>query len=130
MKKLRITVDGNVYEVTVEVLEDSDDWAPLAQSAPPVAGHYAPAVPAPVAAPPVAAPPPVQAGEVVSPLAATVVSVLVSPGEKVAAGQALIVLEAMKMESTVSAPAGGIVQAVYAEAGASVGEGQPLLALG
>jgi biotin carboxyl carrier protein len=128
MKKLRIGVEGKIYEVTVEVIEDTDEWSTAVPPpvAPPAVGAavQAPAAPAPSAAPAS------QPGDVVSPMSATVVSVLVKVGETVDAGQALVVIEAMKMESTVSAPSAGTVKAVRVEAGAVVSEGQALIALG
>jgi 3-methylcrotonyl-CoA carboxylase alpha subunit len=56
-------------------------------------------------------------------------AVLVTQGETVARGQALLSLEAMKMEHTLRAPRDGVVQALYARAGEQVSEGQTLLAL-
>jgi len=53
----------------------------------------------------------------------------VGEGDAVAAGQAVAVLEAMKMEFVVKAAAGGIVRAIAAQPGSSIAEGQPLLYL-
>ena len=58
-------------------------------------------------------------GEVVAEMAGTVVAVLVDAGQEVAAGDPLLVLEAMKMEHLVPAPASGVVTAVHARPGAS-----------
>lgn len=58
-----------------------------------------------------------------------VVAVNVADGEKVKAGQSLIVLEAMKMEHIVAAPADGIVATVRFAAGDQVMEGDELLAM-
>lgn len=67
------------------------------------------------------------------PVSATVpgslVSLLAHPGDLVRAGQRVAVIEAMKMEFEIVATQGGRVQAVLAELGHVVGEGQPLLAL-
>jgi biotin carboxyl carrier protein len=52
--------------------------------------------------------------------------VLVEPGAAVAAGQPLLVLEAMKMEQTVTAPADGVVAELRAKAGEQVAAGQVL----
>jgi acetyl/propionyl-CoA carboxylase alpha subunit len=60
---------------------------------------------------------------VVAPMPGKVVQVLVVPGEKVARGAALAVLEAMKMEHTLSAPADALVEAVEVTQGDQVGEG-------
>jgi len=58
-----------------------------------------------------------------------VLRVLTEVGAVVAAGQPLLVLEAMKMEQTVSAPAGGIVAELRAKAGEQVSTGQVLVVL-
>ncbi len=66
---------------------------------------------------------------VTAPLAAIVGSIAVSAGDLVRPGQALAVLEAMKMEHLVCAETGGRVLKVAAAPGASVTEGQPLVFL-
>lgn len=113
MKRLRITVEGKVYDVTVEVLDDGVS------------------APAPVAAVPVAVPAPVASGgeAVISQLAGSVVGVSVAVGQKVIEGQPLIVIEAMKMNTTVVSPRGGTVRAIDVEVGNAVEEGQTLLTL-
>jgi len=65
-----------------------------------------------------------------APMAATVVHIAVSAGERVRAGQALIVLEAMKMEHELHASRDGEVTAVLARPGEMVSEGDALLQLG
>ncbi|KGM42021.1 carbamoyl-phosphate synthase large subunit [Aquabacterium sp. NJ1] len=59
----------------------------------------------------------------------SLVTLLVQPGDIVRAGQRLAVIEAMKMEFEIMAPQGGRVEAVLAEVGTVVNEGQALLAL-
>ncbi|MEU7818021.1 carboxyl transferase domain-containing protein [Pseudonocardia sp. NPDC049154] len=70
------------------------------------------------------------AGGVRSPLPGLVVSVLVRPGDEVVEGQALAVLECMKLETTVVAPAGGTVAEVVVGPQATVRQGEVLLRLG
>src|SRR6266576_3558950 len=65
-------------------------------------------------------------GAVSAPMPGKVVSVLVAEGQVVEVGQALVVLEAMKMESTLAAEVAGRVTAVRATAGASVAAGDLL----
>jgi len=60
------------------------------------------------------------------PVAGRVMRVLVKLGDSVAAGQPLLVLEAMKMEQTVAAPAAGVVAELRAKAGEQVAAGQVL----
>jgi biotin carboxyl carrier protein len=58
-----------------------------------------------------------------------VVKVQVEPGQQVAAGTPLVVLEAMKMENQLKAPAAGVVAEVRVLAGAAVEKGQVLVVL-
>ncbi len=60
---------------------------------------------------------------------ATVVALLKNKGDTVQAGDRLIVLEAMKMEHTISAPHDGILTEVFFSVGNQVNEGAQLLAL-
>ncbi|MGW5880391.1 carboxyl transferase domain-containing protein [Nocardiopsis terrae] len=62
-----------------------------------------------------------------APFAATVVSVEAKPGDRVRAGAPLVVLQAMKLEHVLAAPASGTVGEVRAVVGAAVGEGEDLL---
>jgi biotin carboxyl carrier protein len=59
----------------------------------------------------------------------TVLRVLVAPGDEVAAGQTLVLLEAMKMELAVAAPGDGTVAAVHVEPGQLVQAGAALAEL-
>ncbi len=67
------------------------------------------------------------AGGLVSPMPGTIVEVLVAPGQKVSAGEPLVILEAMKMEHTVQAASEGVVESVNVSAGEQVEEGVELL---
>jgi pyruvate carboxylase subunit B len=62
-----------------------------------------------------------------APMPGLVVRVLVEPGQEVAAGAGLVVLEAMKMENELKAPGAGTVGAVRAQAGEAVEKGQVLV---
>jgi len=64
---------------------------------------------------------------VCSPVAASVWNIAVEPGQRVEAGQKLIVLEAMKMEIAVTAPGAGIVEKLNCVTGALVSAGQHLV---
>jgi urea carboxylase len=62
-----------------------------------------------------------------SPIAANVWNIAVEPGQRVEAGQKLVILEAMKTEVAISAPHAGIIEKLTCAAGAMVWAGQPLL---
>jgi 3-methylcrotonyl-CoA carboxylase alpha subunit len=65
-------------------------------------------------------------GEIAAPMPGRVTAVEVAAGDKVAKGQRLLTLEAMKMEHALTAPFDGRVAELNAKAGAQVGEGQML----
>jgi propionyl-CoA carboxylase alpha chain len=69
------------------------------------------------------------AGSLLAPMPGLVLRVLAEPGMAVTAGQPLLVLEAMKMEQTVSAPADGVLAELHAKAGDQVSTGQVLAVL-
>jgi acetyl/propionyl-CoA carboxylase alpha subunit len=69
------------------------------------------------------------AGSLLAPMPGLVLRVLAEVGAVVTAGQPLLVLEAMKMEQTVSAPVGGVVAELRAKAGEQVSTGQVLAVL-
>ena len=131
--KLKITVHGVAYEVDVEVLDAKDEMQGGASPLPPVAPvppAGAPTAAGPAVAPLAAAPAPPtsgDAGSVASPIAGTVLEVKCKPGDEVAQGQDLLVIEAMKMETAIAAPAAGAVKTVHVAAGDAVRENQVLV---
>lgn len=130
MKKLRVTVDGKAYEVTVEMTDEPavSPPSPVAYAAP-AAAAPAPAA-ANIAAPVAAAAAASAAGAVRSPLAGKVVSIDVQLGASVAAGAQLATIEAMKMNTFVFAEQAGTVKSIHAKAGEAVEEGGTLLVIG
>ncbi len=72
---------------------------------------------------------PLAEGVVAAPMPGLVVRVLVSPGDRVVAGQGLVVLEAMKMENELQAPGAATVRAVRVTAGEAVEKGAALVEL-
>jgi len=66
-------------------------------------------------------------GAASSPMPGQVLKVLVEVGQRVVAGEALIILEAMKMEHTMRAAVEGVIEEILVERGAVVGPGQPLV---
>ncbi|MEQ9325853.1 MAG: acetyl/propionyl/methylcrotonyl-CoA carboxylase subunit alpha [Rhodospirillales bacterium] len=71
----------------------------------------------------------VSEGGLVAPMPGKIIAVHVAAGEAVEAGQALVVMEAMKMEHTIRAPEAGLVREVFFTAGDQVPDGAELLAL-
>ena len=70
-----------------------------------------------------------EAGRLTAPMPGKVVSFAVQAGDKVIRGQALAVMEAMKMEHTIAAPADGVVAEILYAPGDQVQEGAELLSL-
>ncbi len=103
-----VTVEGKKYTVTVNEGGDINGIAPLG-----------------------AAPVAVGAGSesVAAPLAGTIFKLLVSPGQAVEEGQNLLILEAMKMETAVSAPRAGVVAEIRVKVGDNILVGDTLVTL-
>lgn len=126
MRKFNIKVNGQAYEVEVEEVAGGFAPAPVV----PVAAAPAPAV-APVAAPapekaevkaaPASAPVAAPAGgtQLKAPMPGTVIDFKATNGAAVKKGQTVLILEAMKMENEIVAPADGVITFV-ASKGASV----------
>jgi biotin carboxyl carrier protein len=132
IKRLRVTVDGNSYDVTVEVPDETNSPAAAAVSTAPAIAAPQPAA-APVAsattpAPAAAAPSgPSGPGDVPSPLAGRVTAIVVTLGQEVKEGDHLVTLEAMKMNTFVFAPKSGKVAEIQTAVGSAVEEGQSLV---
>ena len=71
----------------------------------------------------------VVSGSLVAPMPGNIISVLVQAGQRVTVGAPLMILEAMKMEHTISAPLEGVVERVNFAVGDQVAEGAELLAI-
>jgi acetyl-CoA carboxylase biotin carboxyl carrier protein len=67
--------------------------------------------------------------QVTASMAGTILQVLVAPGDRVEAGQDVVILESMKMEIPVQAEQSGIVKDVKVDVGSFVGEGDVLVEL-
>ena len=118
MKAYKVTVNGNVYEITLEIIDKADIKTPAAPVAAPAAAPAAPVAPAAAGATTITAPMP-----------GTILKVNVANGQAVKKGDVLMVLEAMKMENEIMAPADGTVSSVNVNAGASVEAGSVLCTL-
>src|SRR5260370_14829513 len=121
--KLKINIDNKQYEVDVEVAEPEAGPARL-QSVESAAVR----MPAAVAAAPAAETHHVAEDKVCrSPVSGVVASVTAQPGQKLQVGDVLLVLEAMKMETQVTAHVAGTVSAVKVKPGDGVQSGQILV---
>ena len=121
MRKFVINVNGKSYDVEVEEIRNG---APVAT----------PVVAAPVAAPAAAPAAPKASGsagsvKVEAPMPGNVLKVNVKVGDTVAEGQAVVVLEAMKMDNDIAAPAAGTVASINVSVGDTVDTGALLITL-
>ena len=140
------TINGKKYEVEVEKLEAYKSLdrngvaAPVAPVLPASAPVQRPAAPAPVAAAPAPAPvsaaapapkaaAPAGATTVEAPMPGKILNIKVSEGQAVKFGEVVVIMEAMKMETEIVAPADGTVSKILVKAGDSVDTGAALVAL-
>jgi methylmalonyl-CoA carboxyltransferase 1.3S subunit len=120
--KLKITIDEKTYEVDVEAAEpEAPVSAPRGYAVEPgqVRLPAAPVPPAPAPGPPVN-----EEKVCRSPVSGIVVKVVAQPGQTLQVGDILLVLEAMKMETNITAPVAGKVAAIKVGPGESVQSGQ------
>ena len=122
MRKFVVTVNGTSYEVEVE--EVGADTAAVSAPAPaakPAAPKAAPA--APKAAPKAAAG---DGDPIKAPMPGNILAVKAKVGDKVKAGDAVVILEAMKMENPIPAPKDGTITSILVDKGATVESGAVL----
>ena len=113
MKAYKVNVNGNVYEITLEII-DKDEI------------KSSPAASAPAASAPAAS----NGGtQITAPMPGTMLKVNINNGQAVKKGDVLMVLEAMKMENEIMAPCDGTVSTLNVQAGASVETGTVLCTL-
>lgn len=142
MRKFRITVDGQAFDVLVEEVGVDASRVPAPTAAPqpavvppPPASPAAPPRPTSPAPPPAATPAAAAApaaGEghaVTAPLPGMLLDVKVKVGDKVKTGQIVAILEAMKMENEIPSPVDGEVVQVPIEPGSPVNQGDPLVVI-
>lgn len=118
MKKLRITVEGKVYEVLVEILGEGASAIAHPEKQPPSHHLIISRKPHPTDK---------KHGDLTSPIPGKVSAIFVQKGQYVKEGEQLMVLEAMKMNNYVYAPHDGKIETVYVKIGDAVEEDQLLL---
>lgn len=126
MKKFRITMNGRSYDLEVMELDPAC-----------IAETPAPAAPTPAAAPaPAPAKPAARqsastgGGAVTAPMNGSIIAVNYKVGEAVEAGDAVVILEAMKMENEIFAGASGVIRSLEVKPGDSVQPGDVLFTVG
>jgi len=112
MKAYKVTVNGNVYEITLEVIDKNE----IKTTAPVSAPINEKADTASTTG----------ATSVTAPMPGTILKVNVKNGQKVKKGDILLVLEAMKMENEIMASTDGTISSVNVQTGASVETGAVL----
>jgi glutaconyl-CoA/methylmalonyl-CoA decarboxylase subunit gamma len=136
MKKLLINVDGKQYEVEVEVISDDEDAilppyyrqnVPRVEMAHPVAPGDAPAAAHSAPAPKNKVKQPVDGKSVTSQMNGIVLEIPVSVGQSVKENDVVIVLEAMKMKTNISAPFTGTIKSIDVKVNDNIEAGQVLL---
>jgi glutaconyl-CoA decarboxylase len=139
MKNYTITVNGNVYQVSVEEGTSGVASAPAVQApkvaiaAPTPVAAPAPVAPTP-AKPAIVTPAPVANGangniKVNAPMPGKIIAIKANVGQAIKKGQVLVILEAMKMENEIVAPSDGTVASINVTGGSSVESGQLLATL-
>ena len=131
--KLRITLDERTFEVEVEVAQE--DHANLPPAYPVgtarLSGSAASAAPGSANAGQSAGGPPASVADegkaCRSPVSGVVVKVIAAAGDQINAGDSILVLEAMKMETNITAPQSGVIASIKVAQGARVQTGDVLV---
>jgi len=135
VRKFRIKINGEVYEVEVEEIGGPlHTPGPVSVYMPPQAPEAAPLAQAPASVPVAAAPNAVSfalgdAGVVTSPMPGVINDIKVEAGDEVKPGDVLVILEAMKMENQIKADIAGIVKEIRVTKGQAVNSGDPLVVI-
>lgn len=123
----KVSVNGTEFEVEMKEPISTGKTFNRAKAVKPVAAPVTGSAPEPAKTPE-----PVKAGEgtkICSPLPGTITSVAVKVGDAVAAGDTVVVLEAMKMQNNIEAETAGTVTSVMVNVGDSVMEGAVLVTI-
>jgi len=141
MKKFNVTVNGKTYAVEVEEVgagQGGFTYRPVQQAVnqAPVQQPVQAAAPEAPKAPVEQAPKKTEKaatvgdGELMSaPMPGTILDIMVTEGQTVKKGEIILILEAMKMENEIAAPADGVVSKIYTSKSSTVNAGDPLLTI-
>jgi glutaconyl-CoA/methylmalonyl-CoA decarboxylase subunit gamma len=142
MKKFKVTVDGQTFDVSVEEISEEKNLQSVSSAA------YAEkeAKPAlPVEKKPVSGKSPQKSADkqakpvssggsggtaVPAPMPGSIIDILVQVGDTISDGKVLVILEAMKMENEVTSPQAGTILEVLVKKGDTVNSGDPLVLIG
>jgi 3-methylcrotonyl-CoA carboxylase alpha subunit len=116
--RLQVSLDGRIFKA--RAVRDGDDWHIFCE------GDYRRLSLTPELA---SVDEDARTGSLAAPMPGKVIKVMTSVGAKVSKGEPLLILEAMKMEHTITAPADGLVKEIHYAAGEQVLEGAELITL-
>ncbi len=146
MKEYKLKINDNSYTVVIKDVTDDAVLAEvngrkhvvhidtIAHLSPPVENQQttlmtAASSPTPPSPKPSSAPISADSGTIVTPIPGQIISINVSQGEQVRCGQKLLVLEAMKLENSITATMDGTVSEIFVAEGDVVNQSQPLIVL-
>ncbi|WP_027717273.1 biotin/lipoyl-containing protein [Desulfovirgula thermocuniculi] len=132
MRKFKVLVNGEYFEVVVEEIREAAKPAPPPRVAPrpPLKAAEPPAKPEAGATAPASRAAEGGPGVVTAPMPGTINAVKVKVGDQVKQGDPLVILEAMKMENEIPAPVAGTVKEVRVTQGQTVNNGDVLVIIG
>jgi biotin carboxyl carrier protein len=125
--KMKITIDGKPYEVEVEAEDTEAVHAPAAYRPVSYSPAAAPSAPLPAAAAGGAETVADESKVCRSPMVGVVNRINAQEGQEVKVDDALLILEAMKMETSITSPVAGRIRKIRVSAGESVQAGQVLV---
>lgn len=112
----QVAINGKPYKITIENRDYSNagnDTKPIQTSGPAAVTTF-----------------PAGAGSIMAPIPGLVLDVMVNVGDRVEAGQTVVILEAMKMENSLVTNAAGTVREIYVQKGAQVNTGDLIMIIG
>ena len=116
---VKVDVNGVEHIVNIREIKNVISSRSFSKPQPSFSQVSTPSVQAPVIA--------AESGGISSPMPGNVIKICVEQGEKILAGQKLLVLEAMKLENNISSTRAGVVKKILVCEGQAVNQGQPLV---